>query len=623
MLAVSPLSDQSDYGVDALDAARAEMARAEIRLLDGGVRPLDEDIIAKIREIGFHPFLMVRLGSEGTQERRFLVCKTENEVPQFVEELAAIPQLAECKLLHGLERALQLETYEAAEAWFSWMRETPTGPTEIVRLGLSAGTELTCYYGYPSFDVVPNETGDSAERRLEALIRLFDAYLATDGNNATRVRLVEALALALSRCLGARGDYHEALWIVDRALPLWPSSIHLKAARHALGLKVDGKMVPDRLVKFIGEDNGYLKQFVCPLPFEHFEISPSGDVLVCCGHWLPTSIGNFLKDPIDGILNSAKAQKIRESMTDGSYKYCNHLDCGTMIQGTLPTVDELERPRTRQAAAERNYRMEGVDYLTFGFDQTCNLSCPSCRTHRIVEKTSASIEKARAVEEKLVDLLPTVRVLHINPAGEMLSSKPSRKLLELIDDERCPDLVLDVISNGTLFNEEEWNKFPGIHNKIRSVRISIDAARKETFEKLRRLGRYEPFVENMRFLSRLRAAGIIPQLKFSFTYQLDNFREMPEFVDFCASMNADFAIFERLQNIAFSATEFRAKAVHYPDHPLYAEFLEVVANPIFASPRVWHDFDYVGAAKMTSDEARKRLVETTAALSGTTAAAHA
>lgn len=251
--------------------------------------------------------------------------------------------------------------------------------------------------------------------------------------------------------------------------------------------------------------------------------------------------------------------------------------------------------------------MEGVDYLTFGLDQTCNLSCPSCRTHRIVEKVSASTEKAQAVEEKLIGLLPNVKILHINPAGEMLASKPSRKLLELIDDERCPDLRLDIISNGTLFTEEEWNKFPGIHNKVRSICISIDAARKETFEKLRRLGRHEPFVENMRFLGRLRATGIIPQLKFSFTYQVDNFREMPEFVDFCASMNADFAIFERLQNICFPAEEFRTKAVHYPDHPLHADFLRIVGNPIFASPRVWHDFDYEGAAKMTSEEARRRF----------------
>jgi hypothetical protein len=112
----------------------------------------------------------------------------------------------------------------------------------------------------------------------------------------------------------------------------------------------------------------------------------------------------------------------------------------------------------------------------------------------------------------------------------------------------------------------------------------------------------------MRFVSRLRAAGTIPQLNFSFTYQLDNFREMVEFVDFCASMNCNFAIFERLQNIAFSQDEYRRKAVHHPDHPLHAEFLDVVSNPAFASPRVWHDFDYDGAAKLTREEARNQLI---------------
>ena len=76
----------------------------------------------------------------------------------------------------------------------------------------------------------------------------------------------------------------------------------------------------------------------------------------------------------------------------------------------------------------------------------------------------------------------------------------------------------------------------------------------------------------------------VPQLKFSFTYQLDNFLEMSEFVDFCAEMNCDFAIFERLQNICFPVDEYRAKAVHFPDHPLHAEFLGVVANPIFCQP---------------------------------------
>jgi len=594
------LPSRADHAITAFAKAGAELLP-----LDEGSQLLDAETVAKIREIGVHPFVLVSI--EVDSDRHWLICETENDLPKFVDQLGRLSVLGECKLLRGLERALRLEIYEAAECWFSWVKEAPLGRAEILRLGLPISASLGSYYGYPVFDVSAAAASDNEGLRLKTLSTLFEAYLATDGNNATRIRLVEALALALSRCLGARGEYHEARWIVECALQLWPSSIHLKAAQHALVLQLDGKMVPDRLVKFIGEDNGYLKQFVCPLPFEHFEISPSGEVLVCCGHWLPTSIGNFMKDPIDGILNSTRAQKIRESMTDGSYKYCNHLDCGAMIQGTLPTAKELENPVTRQAVADADYRTKSVDFLTFGFDQTCNLSCPSCRTHRIVEKTSASIEKARAVEEKLVDLLPKVKVLHINPAGEMFASKPSRKLLEMIDDERCPQLVLDIISNGTLFTEEEWNKFPGIHNKVRSVRVSIDAARKQTFEKLRRLGRYEPFIENMRFLSQLRASGTIPQLKFSFTYQLDNFREMPEFVEFCASMNADFSIFERLQNIAFSAKDYRAKAVHYPEHPQYGEFLAIVGNPIFANPRVWHDFDYQGAAKMTSDQARERL----------------
>jgi hypothetical protein len=314
-----------------------------------------------------------------------------------------------------------------------------------------------------------------------------------------------------------------------------------------------------------------------------------------------------MKDPIDAVLNSARAMKIRESVTDGTYKYCNHLECGSMAQDTLPTRDQLSRPRTRDAVARGDFHRDGIDELMFAFDQTCNLSCPSCRTHRIVEKMSESIDKARAVEQKLLPLLPTVRVLHINPAGELFASKPSRKLLELIDDERCPDLVLAIISNGTLFSEEEWNKFPGIHGKVYSVRISIDAASKETFEKLRRLGKHDVFLENMRFLSRLRSSGGITQLKFSFTYQLDNFREMPAFVGFCSEMNADLAIFERLQNIAFTHEEFRQKAVHYPDHPLYAEFIEVVRNPVFRTQRVWHDFDYPGVENMSGEEARHRL----------------
>jgi MoaA/NifB/PqqE/SkfB family radical SAM enzyme len=274
----------------------------------------------------------------------------------------------------------------------------------------------------------------------------------------------------------------------------------------------------------------------------------------------------------------------------------------------LPKREDVEKTHIGVAMARPDHRVDGIVELVYAFDKSCNLACPSCRREPINEKTSGAIEKTRAVEEKLPLLLqPTVRALQINASGELFASKSSRKILELIDDERCPNLRLDIISNGTLFSEDEWNKFPGIHNKIGSIRISTDAACAATFEKLRRPAKYDRFMENMRFLSGLRAEGTIPQLRFSFTYQLDNFREMREFVDFCDEMRADVVQFERLLNLVFSQQEYRQKAVHYSDHPLHHEFLKIIRDPIFRTWRVWHDFDYPGVENLPVQQAVRRV----------------
>ena len=572
--------------------------------------PMDGGMLREIAAIGFHPFILVHAVSSDPTRDTYLVCKTQNEAPEFVHEAPKLPGFSQSRLVRGIERALQLETYEAAELLFEWTKALPGELPERVFIGLAAGTFLPSYAGYPMFTMGSAADAADRETRTRMLVEAFHAYRGTPGNDALRLALVEALGFALSRALGSLGWYAAAVEIVDEALEFKPYSIHLKAAKHALGLKQQGGVVPERLAKFIGEDNGYLKPFVCLQPFKRFDIGPSGDVLVCCGHWLPTSIGNFIGSPVEAVLNSPMAQKIRQSVTDGSYKYCNHLDCGEMIQNTLPRADELKDPQVLNAIARKDFQIDSVDQVLFALDRTCNLSCPSCRTERISEKMWESEEKVGAVDQKLLPLLPKLRILNINPAGELFASRLSRNVLKLINDESAPDLVLDIISNGTLFSEEEWNKFPGIHRKIRSVRISTDAASKESFEKLRRGGRHDVFLKNMQFLATLRASGVIPQLKFSFTYQRDNFREMREFVAYCERYNADFAIFERLQNLgAFTDAEFRERAVHIPGHPLYEEFLAVIRDPIFRSKRVWHDFDYPGVENMSADEARARLVE--------------
>jgi MoaA/NifB/PqqE/SkfB family radical SAM enzyme len=589
------------------DSRATPVSRPEPRKLGGtpprAASPYDSGIVQEIRGIGFHPFVMVRVA--GTEPFRFVTARTQNDAGTFVEELGRTEGFGRGKLVRAIERALRVEIYEAAQLLFEWTRESNETNSEWAYLGLPDNVDLPTYYGYPVFEIstMPRRPGAS---RLALLQELFEAYEGTNGNDALRFLLIEALGFALSRTLGSEGNYTVAMGFVDRALTCSPYSIHLKAAKHALSLKRDHKPVPPRLEKFIGEDNGHLRNFICPNPFQRFDIGPNGDVLVCCGHWLPGPIGNFMTSSMDEVLNSHRAQKVRESVTDGSYKYCNHLECGPMIRDILPTRDEFVPPITRQSVADDGFRVEGIDSLMFAFDQTCNLSCPSCRSHRIVEKASASTEKAQAVEQKLLPILPTVRVLHINPAGELFASKSSRRLLALINDDRCPELVIDIISNGTLFSEAEWAKFPGIHNKVRSIRISVDAASKLTFERLRRLGDWEDFIQNMNFLSQLRQTGIFREFKFSFTYQLENFREMPAFIEFCESLGVDLTIFERLQNIAFTREEYKRKAVHFFDHPLFGEFISIIGADKFLSRKVIHDFDFPGVPRLSREDELER-----------------
>jgi hypothetical protein len=586
-------AQRSDCGSDATSALST--------LIDDGIR-------AEIEALGYHPFILVRLGENGLEAPRFLVCKDQNELAPFVAALSRVADLGSDTLLRGLERALQSEPYEAAEALFAWVQGAGSDVTEKAYIGVPEGLTCRGYYGFPVFGRVAGRQQGGSEERLQLLLDTFEAYDRTNGNNATRFVIMEALGFALSRCLGAQGRFVQALPIVERALAYFPTSIHLLAAKHALNCKINGEPLHPRLDKFVGRDSGHLKQFVCPIPFKRMDICDNGAVLVCCGHWLPTVIGDFIKSPIEDVLNSEKARKIRESMTDGSYKYCSHLNCAPMSQDLLPLRNEQISPRVIRALASGRYDVDGIETLTFGLDVTCNLACPSCRSDRIVEKMSQATEKIRAVEEKLYPLLPHLRLLHINPAGELFASKPARRLLELIDDDRCPELILNIISNGTLFNEKEWDRYPGIHGRVWSVRISTDAATKPTFEKLRRLGNHDVFVENMRFLGNLRRSGKIGMLFLSFTYQLDNFREMIDFVDFVKSVNGDFAQFERLHNNygTFSDSVFRQKAVHRADHPLHAEFLRVINHPVFRDPKgVMHDFEFHGR-EMAADETQAR-----------------
>lgn len=415
-----------------------------------------------------------------------------------------------------------------------------------------------------------------------------------------------ALALGLARFAASNADFERAEQLLSEACGKHDHHV-LRNALHAVQLKKGGKPVPRFLQKFLGHDDGYLAERICRQPFDNFNVDENGGVMVCCGHWLPTKTGNLFTDDAAEIVNSQIAQDIRRSVTDGSFHYCDLVKCPWVSGDLLPRKDEVSDPTLRRAIDQGEFRIDGPVDVLFAFDQTCNLSCPSCRTGLMSDKKDTRDRKAAVVEEKLIPMLHTAKSLMLNVAGEIWASKSSRALLARLNSHDFPDLNLRIISNGTLFTEEEWNKFPNIHDMTESVRISIDGVKQETVERLRRGLQYDSFQQNMRFLSSLRSRGIIEYLTISFTYQIENFREMPDFVRYGKSLGCDFVVFEKLENVgAYAGDEYRGRAVHKHDHPLHGEFLRTIEDPILRDAIVLADFEYLRADCGTGMSGRRK-----------------
>ena len=48
---------------------------------------MDNNIAEQITAIGFHPFIMFRVGHAKKEGSQYIVCETQNEAPEFLEHL--------------------------------------------------------------------------------------------------------------------------------------------------------------------------------------------------------------------------------------------------------------------------------------------------------------------------------------------------------------------------------------------------------------------------------------------------------------------------------------------------------------------------------------------------------
>lgn len=323
----------------------------------------------------------------------------------------------------------------------------------------------------------------------------------------------------------------------------------------------------------------------CRKPFEHFEVHGDGKVSLCCYSWLPYWAGKVDENhSVKEVFNSDMAQEIRRGIHDGSFRHCNHELC-PLIQGNLlENKEDVKGPRMRKIINENLVNGLDPDFYNLCYDESCNLSCPSCRKNKILHTDGPLYEKKIKIQEQIIKEVfsgPHDRncTVNVTGSGDPFGSKIFRELLFSIDGKDFPKVNINLQTNGVMFTQKYWDKMVKIQDNINTVIVSFDASTEETYNKVRRGGNWDALQKNMEFISSLRERGYIRYLRIDFVMQSLNYKEAPGAVLLAKKYHADRIFFSKIINWGtFNNKEFKQQAIWMDDHPEHNLFLEILGD---------------------------------------------
>ncbi|NCC50587.1 MAG: radical SAM protein [Spartobacteria bacterium] len=340
------------------------------------------------------------------------------------------------------------------------------------------------------------------------------------------------------------------------------------------------------------------EQHYCQLPFNTILIYryPIGRVVPCC--FSPVVTGNIMEQPIEEIWNSAEIQELRASIIDGSYRFCPK-SCYMISRS--PTLDELP-PHHREfvRTGQTKLPLTAIERLSDGHDGRCNLACPSCRdaSHQISED---EYNGYKIVEEQLRKILTYVKEYDTSLQGDPFASPFTREMLQTMNPKDYPRLeIVSIETNGLLLTPKMWRSMQKIHDLIRIINISIDAATKKTYHINRFPGKWEKLCKNIDFLAKERKKMQNPfHFLLKFVIQQNNYREVVDFANLCEKWGAE-TFLQQIENWGtYTDEEFWQRAVHLAGHPEHEAFMAIMRHPDLRKPHV--DWGTLNTAGITRD----------------------
>lgn len=321
----------------------------------------------------------------------------------------------------------------------------------------------------------------------------------------------------------------------------------------------------------------------CRLPFYNCIISADLLIFPCC----PSGVLPEWRDYHRLYFFSSKEMwesnwfKIfRLSMINKTYCFCDHHFCNRLVKNAGITDTRLDNVVTLSKPTD----------MQLEIDYTCNLHCPSCRDgikvatsyrRRILDKIVPEIKKTGMMD----DLVWT----RLAGYGDVFASKYYQELL--YTDKKRKNLFL--ITNGVLFTEEKFNPLPEMYEKIR-IYISIDAAKPETYAKMRPGGNWEKLNKNLEMLSQKKKLGLIDRFIIQFVVQMDNYKEIPNFVALGKRLGVTYVYFNNIRNWGFPDEVFQKKNILNDDYSVKEEVLPYIhSKEVEEAPEGFVIFDFV------------------------------
>ncbi|WP_063395540.1 radical SAM protein [Prochlorococcus sp. MIT 1306] len=356
-------------------------------------------------------------------------------------------------------------------------------------------------------------------------------------------------------------------------------------------------------------------KFICCQPFTQMElktIAGRDQFTFCCLQWSPYLITGLDLHKDEDIWNSEGAREFRKSILDGNYKYCNKRICTlynnpihnmvtreeTRATSTLTSTSikptKLSPKRLIQSDFMRKqtqkvdpYFVDRPRHIFIAYDESCNLACPSCRKgiKRVSEKKR--IEMDDLFESHVRPLLINGKThLTASGHGDPIGSPHLRNKLKSIVGIEYSGVKINLQTNGQLLDEYGWNELSNILTKIADIRISIDAATKETYEVVRFPGNWEKLLANLDLTKQYKKKHGF-RFIINFCIQSFNFNEIMQFAELGQQYGVDKVNFQQLINWGtYSSEDYKNRNIADVNHVRHDDFKQLLTHTFYKYPNI-------------------------------------